>query len=71
MVYCMSVIADDKLDDLGLDQVKLARIKEGGAFMVHTDTTPKKDRVLTVTLYLNSTKSNYNPEVLLCFYCPN
>lgn len=45
--------------------MKLARIQEGGAFMVHTDTTPAKDRVLTMTLYLNSAKTEYDPLVSL------
>ena len=33
--------------------------------MVHTDTTPAKDRVLTMTLYLNSAKTEYDPLVSL------
>lgn len=33
--------------------------------MVHTDTTPQKDRILTMTLYLNSSQSEYDSEVII------
>jgi hypothetical protein len=33
--------------------------------MVHTDTTPQKDRILTMTLYLNSSQSEYDSEVMI------
>ncbi len=36
-----------------LDQVKVAIIKEGGAFAVHTDTLPTTGRTLSITIYLN------------------
>lgn len=45
--------------------MKLACIRPGGAFMVHTDTTPQKDRILTMTLYLNSSQSEYDSEVII------
>lgn len=36
-----------------LDQVKVAIIKKGGCFPVHTDTSPGTGRTLSVTLYLD------------------
>jgi Rps23 Pro-64 3,4-dihydroxylase Tpa1-like proline 4-hydroxylase len=36
-----------------LDQVKVAIIRQGGAFAVHTDTLPTTGRTLSITIYLN------------------
>ena len=36
-----------------LDQLKVAVIREGGAFAVHTDTLPSTGRTLSATIYLN------------------
>lgn len=45
-----------------LDQIKVAAIEEGGSFMIHTDKMPNTSRILTMTLYLNNTKEDYNQE---------
>lgn len=45
-----------------LDQIKVAAIEEGGSFMIHTDKMPNTTRILTMTLYLNNTKEEYNQE---------
>jgi hypothetical protein len=36
-----------------LDQVKVAIMRDGGAFAVHTDTLPTTGRTLSITVYLN------------------
>ena len=40
-----------------LDQIKVAVVKAGGAFAVHTDTSPETGRNLSITIYLNSEDS--------------
>jgi len=44
-----------------LDQVKVAIIRDGGCFPVHTDTDPRTGRSLSVTLYLNESHKAPSP----------